>query len=164
MTESIHLALAVDSFYGSPSNGWYAPITEAVFGLTAEQAARVPAPGFNSVWGIVSHVAICTESILCRFEGTVQDRSAPGADQDWPAVPDHPTEAAWQAAKDHACEINHRFAEFVARLNDDELDTPVIPGKAERWKQITGVIAHNGYHACEIISVRHMLGLWLEDA
>jgi hypothetical protein len=25
-----------------------------------------------------------------------------------------------------------------------------------------GLIAHNGYHTCEIISIRHMLGLWLE--
>ena len=39
---------------------------------------------------------------------------------------------------------------------------PVSTGRPRRDQIIHGMIAHNSYHACEIITIRHMLGLWLE--
>jgi hypothetical protein len=162
MTENVHLSQAVDDFFSNAQNGWFTPITEACRGLSAVQAAQSPAAGFNSVWAIVKHVACCTETVVCHFEGREQDRSAPGMSEDWPVITNTESEEDWLADQARALAINQKLAACVASMDDEELDSPIFPGKAERWKAIQGVIAHNGYHACEIISVRHMLGYWLE--
>jgi len=50
----------------------------------------------------------------------------------------------------------------VASLSDEEIAQPTAPGRAKRYQAIQGLIAHNSYHTCEIISIRHMQGWWLE--
>jgi uncharacterized damage-inducible protein DinB len=163
MSEMSHLSEALAGFYEDPQNGWFLPITEAIKGLSAEQAAAVPAKGFNNVWAVVNHVWFCQVSVLLRLQDKPVDRAEMGAETDWPPVGDPMDEAVWQAACRRALETNQELAKCVAELNAKGLNAPVEPGRVERWKLIQGVIAHNSYHACEIISIRHMQGQWLKD-
>jgi hypothetical protein len=50
----------------------------------------------------------------------------------------------------------------AAALSDEMLAAPLAPGRAAPWQLIQAMIAHNAYHTCEVISIRHMLGLWLD--
>lgn len=164
MSEMSHLAESLASFYGNPQNDWFLPVTEAIKGLSAEEAAAVPAKGFNSVWAVINHIWICQIIVLLRLQDKPVDRAELGAENDWPSVGDPMDEAAWQAACTRALETNLELSKYVSELNAKDLNAPVKPGQSERWKLIQSVIAHNSYHACEIISIRHMQGLWLKDA
>ena len=162
MSESQHLAEALQGLLTRPDHGWFTPFAVAVAGLTAAQAATVPAPGFNSVWGVVNHMRFWHELTIARLRGTALDPEALWAEEGWPAPGDPADEEAWQAACTRAMAANAQLAELVAGLSDDELSQPVAPGRASRYQAIHGLIAHNSYHTCEIITIRHLQGLWLE--
>ncbi len=76
-------------------------------------------------------------------------------------------EAAWQKAKADVLAGNHAVAEYIAHMLDDALgrsytDLPIF-GEMKAYKCIQEYLAHNSNHFNEIVSVRHMQGLWLEE-
>lgn len=163
MTEMQHLSEALLSFTSDPKNNWFKPITESIQGLSAEQAAIVPAKGFNSVWAVVNHVWFCQSHVLLRLQGQPAGQFSFGEGNDWPPVGDPMDESAWQTACERMLAVTRELAQCIGELTEKELETPFDPDRAERWKWIQGVIAHNGYHACEVISIRHMQGQWLKE-
>jgi len=163
MTEAQHLADALTGFFTRTDNGWFTSFASAVAGLTAQQAAWVPGPGFNSVWGLVDHVWFWQQFFLPVLRGLPADQQPLRREDDWAPVADPIDEDAWQAACRRVVSVNAELAAFVAGLSDEELAQPSAPGRARRQQVIQGIIAHNSYHTCEIISVRHMQGLWLEE-
>lgn len=111
---------------------------------------------------MVNHARFWQEVTLLRLRGLPVDRQALGTENGWPPPGDPADEQAWQAACERAVAVNKELATAIAGLTDEELAQPYAPEQVSRWQIIQGVIAHNSYHACEIISVRHILGLWLE--
>jgi hypothetical protein len=162
MSEASHLADALLGLYAAADHGWFTPITVSTEGLEPEQAARVPAPRFNSVWGVVNHLRFWQEYGFLRLQGQDVDRATLGADDGWPPAPEGPDASAWEADRRRALESNRTLTDLVASFRDSDLGEPYAPGRPARYQLIHGIIAHNCYHSCEIISIRHMLGLWLE--
>jgi len=164
--EAEHLSDAVRALFVSNDHGLFTSFATAVAGLTAVQAAAVPAPRFNSVWAVVNHVRFWQEVTLLQLRGQPVDRGALGAENGWPPPGERADcaddEAAWQAAVERCLEVNRELAEATAALPDEALAAPVAPGRAAPWQLVQGMIAHNAYHTCEVISIRHMLGLWLD--
>ena len=163
MSEAEHLADALTGFFTRTENGWFASFTAAIAGLTAQQAAWTPGPGFNSVWRLVDHVWFWQQFFLPVLRGLPDDQQPLRREDDWAPVADPADEAAWQAACRRAVEVNAELAAYVAGLTDEQLAEPHKPGEARRQQVIQGIIAHNSYHTCELISVRHTQGLWLEE-
>ncbi|HSB88827.1 MAG TPA: DinB family protein [Anaerolineales bacterium] len=162
MSEASHLADALSGLYSAPDHGWFVPITVSTAGLSAEQASRVPGPRFNSVWGVLNHVRFWQEYALLRLQGQEADRTALGADDGWPPPPSTPGDDSWEADCQRALVSNRSLTDLVGSFRESDLGEPYAPGRPARYQLIHGIIAHNCYHACEIISIRHMLGLWLE--
>jgi hypothetical protein len=79
-TEAEHLSDAVRAFFVMNDHGLFTSFSTAVAGLTAAQAAAIPAPRFNSVWAVVNHVRFWQEVTLLRLRGQPVDRTALGAD------------------------------------------------------------------------------------
>jgi hypothetical protein len=161
MSEAEHLADALRALFVLDDHGLYTPFSTAVAGLTAAQAAASPAPRFNSVWAVVNHVRFWQEVTLLQLRGQPVDRRALGAENGWPPAGDQADESGWQAAVGRCLEVNQELAEMTAALSDEALAMALAPGRAAPWQLIQGMIAHNSYHTCEVISIRHMLGLWL---
>jgi hypothetical protein len=159
MSESEHLSQGLDVFFGDPHNGWFTPMSDAIVGLTAKQAAFVPAPRFNSVWAVVNHVWLCNTMTLLRLQNREVDHKALGAEDDWPPVTGLEDELAWQASCQRMIAVNQELVQTIAGFTAQDLRQ----GQPERWKSIQGVLAHNSYHTCEIISIRHLQGLWVEE-
>ena len=166
MSEAEHLSDAVRALFVFDDHGLFTSFATAVAGLTAAQAAAVPAPRFNSAWAVVNHVRFWQDVTLLQLRGQTVDRRALGAENGWPPAgspadsPDN--EEAWQAAVQRCLEVNRELAEATAALSNEALAAPLAPGRAAPWQLVQGMIAHNAYHTCEVISIRHMLGLWLE--
>lgn len=162
MTEAQRLADALEGLFARPDNGWFTPVSVAVAGLTAEQAASLPQPGFNSIWAVVNHLAYWHVVLLRRLRGEPPDPQAPAPERGWAAIPNPADEQAWHAACQRLAHLNEELAGVVAGLTDEALTQPIAPGRATRYQVIQGLIAHNCYHTAEIISLRHLQGLWLE--
>jgi hypothetical protein len=162
MSEAEHLSDAVRALFVLDDHGLFTSFATAVAGLTAAQAATVPAPRFNSVWAVVNHVRFWQEVTLRRLRGQPVDRQALGAENGWPPAGESADEAGWQAAVQRCLEVNRELAEAAAALSDEALAAPLAPGRAAPWQLIQGMIAHNAYHTSEVISIRHLQSLWLD--
>lgn len=166
MSQASHTAEALELLFTSPTPGWFSPFVTATDGLTAEQAATVPAPRFNSVWTVVNHVRYWQEVALLQLQQLLVDSAALGSDDGsgWPPVGDPADESAWQEARRRALEANAALAHYVANLTDAELDQPLADGDTWNTRRhlIYSMIAHNSYHTCEITTIRHMQGWWFD--
>ena len=162
MTEPTHLAETLNGFVAQPGLFWFPSFVDATAGLNAQQAASVPAARFNSVWAVTLHLTLCQRFALAILSGKA-DAESIFADGAWPAPRDPESQAAWQEAKADLLEVNRAFSACVAALPPETMETELAPVGMKRFQYIQGHLAHNSYHLCEIVSVRHMLGLWLEN-
>jgi hypothetical protein len=166
MSKTNHMAEALELLFTSTTPGWFSPFVTATDGLTATQAATVPAPHFNSVWAVVNHVRYWQEAALLQLQQLPVDSAALGSDDGsgWPPIGDPADDAAWHEARRRALEANAALAQYVANLTDVELDHPITEG--DEWNTrrhlIYSMIAHNSYHTCEITTIRHMQGWWFD--
>jgi len=166
MSEAHHLAEALEQLFTSDTHGWFTPFVVATDGLTAAQAAAVPADHFNSIWSVVNHVRFWQEAALHQLQGFAIDYQALGSEDGsgWPSAGGPDDEAAWQAARAHVVRANANLARYVASLTDTALGQPIAEGG--QWNTcrhlIQSMIAHNSYHTCEIISIRHMHSWWFD--
>lgn len=164
MSEIQHLASSLTQLFTGKANGLFISFEAATDGLTPAQAAAVPTLRFNSVWGIVNHVWFWQEVGLRLLRGetyTPEELGAPD-NSGWPTIKDATDAAAWQAARQRALEVNATLAATAARLSEAEAAEVVAAWRTPKYNVIQSVIAHNSYHTCEIISVRHMQGWWLD--
>lgn len=162
MSERSHLSEALEGLFTTPNLFWFTSYPDVVEGLTAEQADWAPGPRFNSVWGVTLHLTICQRFAAVVLHGDPIDMKAFFAEGAWPPVHEV-SEDAWEAAKADVLAANHTLAEVVAGLPAEALeqDLPLVGMKA--YAYIQGHLAHNSHHLNEILSIRHMQGLWLEE-
>lgn len=162
MPEAKHLAHALTTLLSDPRGGWFTPAIIAIEDLTSEQAAKVPAYGFNSAWAVVNHMSYWMEYLLLGLRGEKTDKLKQAGKENWHVINPPYLEPRWHADKEQLFAINTELAGVVSNFSDQSLSEPYAPDKAERYLVIQGIIAHNCYHTNEIISIRHMNGFWLK--
>jgi hypothetical protein len=164
MSEAHHLGLGLTEAFNSPKPTAFAPFREATAGISAAQAARVPGERMNSIWAVVNHLWFWNEVPLRMLRGEAIDPAELGAPdwQGWPPAGDPSDEAAWTAACERALAANAAFAAATAELSPAALAAD-LAGWGPAWAIIQGMLAHNSYHLGEIITLRHLQGLWVES-
>ena len=166
MTQGQYLAQALEELFTSSTPGWFTPFMAVLDGLSASQAAKVPAERFNSIWGVVNHVRLWQEAALRQLQNLPVDYAELGSEDGsgWPPCSDPASEAEWQATCTRVREANRALAQFVSGLSEAELEAPISDTEQwnTRWHLIQSMISHNSYHTCEIISLRHMQGWWFD--
>jgi hypothetical protein len=70
---------------------------------------------------------------------------------------------AWQIARQRAMDICRSFAATIRTLDPATLDQP----QERLWggtpfQAISAMYGHNCYHTAELLTVRHMQGLWVD--
>lgn len=165
MSEAQHLAKSLKRLFHGNAVGVFAPFEAATDGLSAAQAANVPAEKFNSVWAIVNHVWYWQEALRLLLVGESYSHDALGAPDDggWVPAGSSTDDSAWLAARQRALEVNLALFDVVEKLSDTQLEEKLEAWGGEKHRGIQSIIAHNSYHTAEIICVRHMQGLWLEN-
>ena len=138
---------------------WHGPaINELLAGVTAEQAAARPFDGAHSLWELVAHVEAWERAILRRLGG--DPAAIYNTEEDWSAVADA-SEETWRAAQEKLAETYTALREAVLRLDDAQLDEPILPEMSTRYVSLHGAIQHTLYHAGQIALVKRALGLSL---
>ncbi len=126
---------------------WHGPsLLEILKDVTAGQAAARPIPDGHSIWEIVLHIVAWESACRRRLAG---DRAEPSDEEDWPAVKDT-GEDAWQATKVNLEEGHQQLRQAIARLDESQLDEPILPGKSSVYVTVQGTVQHDLYHAGQI--------------
>jgi uncharacterized damage-inducible protein DinB len=136
---------------------WHGPaVDELLAGLTAEQAAARPFEGAHSIWELVSHVEAWERAILRRLGG--DPAQIYKTEEDW-SLASGGTEETWASARWRLTETYVALREAVLKLDDAELDEPILPNMSTRYVSLHGAVQHTIYHAGQIALVRKALGL-----
>src|SRR5947209_2286677 len=109
--------LLVAHEYSYVHDDWVHPLSEALTGLTAEEAAWRPGPDIKGIWDIVLHMAVWTENIIARIRSGESVRPIEGA---WPPPPDSGDEQAWAAAQERLWDSLETLRQF---MESNSLDT-----------------------------------------
>lgn len=131
---------------------WHGPsVTEALDGVTAEEAARRPIPAAHTIAEIAGHLATWVDVARCRIACEPVDRVTP--ERDFPAGGAE-SEEAWQATLGALEEAHKKFHALIAGLEDEQLDEPVEGSDPTVRGLVLGVLQHNTYHAGQIALLR----------
>jgi hypothetical protein len=161
VTEAEHCSKALQGLF-SDDHGWFCSFPMVVEGLNALEASTVPLLGLNSVWAVVNHLLFWQKASIRFLQGHPEEDWLEGDFYGWPPIEDPEDEQAWHKACQQLLRANRSLAGIAAVLSQEELEECGGSGKARRWQVLYGLIAHNSYHICEIISIRQMLGLPLK--
>jgi hypothetical protein len=162
VSEASHLAEALEGLFATPDLFWFVSYPAATEGLTSEQAAAVPGPRFNNVWGVTLHLTVCQRFALAVLRGEAAEASAFFPEGTWPPVHNPQDTEAWEKAKADLLAVNHALAECVAGFSSEALEKELPSVGMKGYQYILGHVAHNSNHLNEIVSIRHMQGFWLE--
>jgi uncharacterized damage-inducible protein DinB len=121
----------------------------SIRGLSAEQAASRPAPQRHNIWEIVLHTAYWKYVVYRRLTGEPRG-SFPLKGSNWFVRPQESTETAWNADIKLLSETHKSLRAAIAKLNVKELYRIPANSKLSNFALISGIAAHDLYHAGQI--------------
>ena len=147
-TEIVQLLAILDAAYDRKS--WHGPnLRGSLRGLTIRQAAWRPAPGRHNIWELVVHAAYWKYIGLRRLTGGARG-SFPLHGSNWMARPQEMSEAAWKADIAVLERMHRDLRAAVAALSPRELAETPAGSKVSNFALLSGVAAHDLYHAGQI--------------
>lgn len=147
----------VTSGYTGPA--WHGPSLRAVLrGITPEEALRRPAPGRNTIWELLLHVAYTRHRLIGRIARAMGMPTPPLFPHRlrsawWPRLPDgaHGTDAerraAWRADLVLLDDCQSRLLDAVDRAGPALLRRRRRGVRFTLAEELTGLAMHDAYHA-----------------
>lgn len=155
------LSVQLDSaFLGK---GWHGPtFLGSLRGISPAEALRKPDRCEHSLWRLLLHTTYWKYTILVRL-GVAESNSFPRSPSNWPTPPSASLMPAllakqWKADLALARETHARLKRACNDIADSQLDR--IPAGGRSWtarQLITGIAAHDVYHAGQSQLIKKML-------
>lgn len=124
---------------------WITPWSQALDGLTPEQAAWSPAPGRHSIWQLVGHILFWRQTTFDRIAGRPARTGDTPHDEQFPQ-PQRVDAASWDALRDRLHASHERMQAYLA--------DPSHGNERPRYH-----LAHDAYHLGQIMYLRALQGL-----
>ncbi len=142
-------------------DGWFAPLSFAQRGLTADQAVQKPVQSANSILGIIRHLVFWNERYLQRFkEGAVPPLEISNA-KTFERSDSCEVEGDWDNMRQKSENVFTQWEDAIISCDDAKLDTLTHPDqKVCWWTSLAHLSIHNAYHIGQIVHIRKELGLW----
>lgn len=148
--ENPSLALLVallDQAYDHRS--WHGPnLLGSLRGVSWKQALERPGPQRHCIWEIVLHCAYWKYVALRKLSPGMKRGSFLLKPANWPQLPGSPTPEDWEAAKACLHVYHESLRRRVLALEPHDLQTRA--GEWSVWQTLSGVAAHDLYHAGQI--------------
>lgn len=139
---------------------WIVPLSLALEGLTAKQAAWQPQGDNLTIRQYVTHIQYYNQRVLSRHEGGDPGAEADNNLQTFGPPGDPQDEAGWQQLVRDVTDTSLALREKIASYDDESLDAPYAEGDMSRGEQLAGWIIHDAYHAGQIVLLRKLQGCW----
>lgn len=143
--------------------GAHIPFDQAVDGFPPERAGERVENLAHTAWMLVYHMRMVLEDIIDYVQDPSQYEAHEYPSGYWPERDAPPSEEAWY-------EEVERVKRAIATLHEWALDTSrdlyaTIPGTPEHnlARQLTLMVAHNGYHIGQLVDLRMLLGIPVRD-
>ena len=108
----------------------------------------------NSIAALVFHINYYVAGILKVFKGGSLDIR----DQYSFDMPEICSDGDWEVLKTKFFKDAAEFADLVAEMPDEKLETPFVDGKyGDHFKNITAMIQHCYYHLGQIVLIKKLL-------
>lgn len=123
----------------------------SIRGMDAKTAAWRPSAGRHNIWELTVHAAYWKYAVLRRLRGEKRGSFAlKGSNWFTRPVDSNVDEAVWKADVALLVETHRALRDAIAVLSDKDL--PLVPpnSKVSNMKLITGIAAHDLYHAGQI--------------
>ena len=117
--------------------------------VSAGQAAWRPGRQRHNIWEIVVHAAYWKYVVRRRLTGEARG-SFPIKGSNWFQRPQDSSESAWQADLTLLDQFHQSMRDVIAALPTSELDQTLAGSKTSNFALISGIAAHDLYHAGQI--------------
>jgi hypothetical protein len=140
--------LVIDQAFDKPS--WHGPnLRGSIRGVTPRVAGWRPGKDRHSIAEQVVHAAYWKYTVRRRLLGEKRG-SFPLKGSNWLARPESLSTAAWQADIDLLEELHRTLRDAIAALPPADLQRTPTGSKVSNLKLITGIAAHDVYHAGQV--------------
>jgi uncharacterized damage-inducible protein DinB len=129
----------------------------SIRGLTAEQAAWRPEPQRKNIHEIVLHCAYWKYTVRRRLTGEKRG-SFPLKGSNWFARPCNGIvdERQWTIDLKLLVDVHQSLRHAIASLKESQLDNQADGGTTTILQLITGIVAHDSYHAGQIQTIKRL--------
>jgi len=139
---------------------WQPPLSGALRGLTAAEAAWKPAPARHSIWQIVRHLILWKRGVLQAWDGRPPDGVQLAAG-DWQEVAG--SDADWGRDRQTLLDVSAEFLARAQELDDAGLSRRIVWYKSG-WSQplamrLVRSTTHDIYHTGQIMYLRALQGI-----
>jgi len=117
--------------------------------VSLEQAAWRPGPKRHNIWETMVHAAYWKYAATRRFTGGARG-SFPLKGSNWFKRPQETTEKAWKTDVALLDQMHREFREAVEKLSTRDLAVTPPGKKVNNFALISGIAAHDLYHAGQI--------------
>jgi uncharacterized damage-inducible protein DinB len=147
-TELSQLLFLIDTSYNRVS--WHGTnLRGAIRGVTPQQAAWRPGRGRHNIWELVVHAAYWKYVAWRRLTSAARG-SFPLEGSNWFVRPQHTTLKAWRADIALLEQTHRTLRAAIAELGPRDLARKPPRSKVTMRALVTGVAAHDLYHAGQI--------------
>jgi hypothetical protein len=149
------LLLAIDQAFDKRS--WHGTnLMGSVRGLTARDALWRPAPRRHCIWEVTIHAAYWKYVVRRRLLGEKRG-SFPREGSNW-ITPAEASEAAWKRDVELLVDVHASMRAAVAALGPRDLGRRSGRGSTTVLDLVTGIAAHDLYHAGQIQLLKRLQG------
>jgi hypothetical protein len=150
-----HLLFLVDSAYDHIS--WHGPnLRGAIRGVTPQQAAWRPGADRHNVWELVVHAAYWKYVAWRRLTGAKRGSFALEG-SNWMVRPQEATVSAWKSDIALLEESHRTLRQVVAALGPSDIARTPKGSKVSNLALVTGIAAHDLYHAGQIQLIKRLM-------
>ena len=126
-------------------------------GMTAAEAAWRPARGRRNAWEFALHAAYWKYTVRRRLTGEARGSFPLKGSNFFERPEGSPTEDAWKADVRLLVETHATLREAIARLSQTELRATQPGSKISNLALVTGIAAHDLYHAGQIQLIKRLM-------
>ncbi|MCG7343971.1 DinB family protein [Sporosarcina sp. ACRSL] len=134
--------------------GWYAPLKDALEGITAEQASWKPTgEATKSIWENVNHLIYYKEKLVAIMEGREWPHHLDGNETFYLTDPSN-DDQEWKEVIERAEKVQANLRQALNKTTVEQLDQDSLELK------LINIMLHDAYHTGQIIQIRKMQGSW----
>ena len=129
---------------------WHGPnLKQSLKGVTAKQAAWRPGAGRHNIWEVALHAAYWKYTVRRRLLGEKRG-SFPLKGSNWFVRPVSVSIGDWEQDLALLEQTHQSMRAAVADLSPGDVDVAPPGSKVSNFEQISGIAAHDLYHAGQI--------------